>query len=312
MLVDFHCDTILALFEDPAQGNLRKNSFSVDLAKLRNGHSMAQFFAIFIDKGQPGDVLERGLAMIDLFYCQLAENQDVISLARNWQDVAVNQHQGRMSAFLTIEEGAVIKGDLPTLRNLHRLGVRLMTLTWNYPNELGFPNSQPEYRAQGLTERGKEVVAEMNRLGMIIDVSHLSDQGFYDVAACSKKPFVASHSNARALTDHSRNLTDDMIRKLADCGGVTGLNFAYQFLGTSPISRVADMVAHCRHTVNTGGEDVLALGTDFDGISPNLEIPHFGEMGQLIGALEKAGFTPRQIEKISWQNAARVISDVLG
>lgn len=311
MLIDFHCDTVSALFKDPVQGNLRKNSFSVDLAKLQAGHSMAQFFAVFVDKGELGDVLERALAMIDLLHCQLAENQDVIALARNWQEARENQQQGRISAFLAIEEGAVIKGELSTLRNLHRLGVRLMTLTWNYPNELGFPNSKPEYRGNGLTEKGQEVVAEMNRLGMIIDVSHLSDQGFYDVAAFSKKPFVASHSNARSLTDHSRNLTDDMIRKLAQCGGVTGLNFAHQFLGTSPISRIADMVVHCRHIVDIGGEDVLALGSDFDGISPELEIPHFGEMGQLTAAFEKAGFTNTQIEKITWRNAARVISDIL-
>ena len=310
-IIDLHCDTILELYEKPHAGSLKQNSLSVDIAKLQAAPSLAQFFAVFIDKKEPGDVLERALAMIDLFHCQLAENYDTIRLARNWQEVEQNHQQGCISAFLTIEEGAVIKGQLSHLRNLHRLGVRLMTLTWNYPNELGFPNSEPEYRSQGLTEQGKAVVAEMNKLGMIIDVSHLSDQGFYDVASCSQKPFIASHSNARALTAHSRNLTDDMIRKLAEKGGVTGLNFARQFLGTSPVSLIADMVAHCKYIVNTGGEDVLALGSDFDGIDPELEIRHSGELGRLIAALQSAGFSSSQLEKFAWRNAARVIRDIL-
>ena len=310
-VIDLHCDTILGLYEDNRKGSLRCNTLSVDIKKLQAGQSLAQFFAIFIDKAKSGDVLERCLAILDFFHCQLTENSETIGLAHNWQEVEVNRLKGRLSAFLTIEEGATIKGDIAHLRNFYRLGVRLMTLTWNYPNELGFPGSLPECRTQGLTERGREVVTEMNRLGMIIDVSHLSDQGFYDVASLSSQPFVASHSNARTVTDHSRNLTDDMIKVLAENGGVIGLNFARQFLGAAPISRIEDMVAHTRHIVKVGGEDVLALGSDFDGISSELEITHMGEIGRLFAGLSQAGFTENQVEKFAYRNAARVIQDVL-
>lgn len=311
-IIDLHCDTILALAEDSSKGSLRQNRLAVDLEKLRAGEAKAQFFALFIDQAIAGNPLEYCLSLLDFFHQQLAANHDTIRWAGNWQDVLRHQADGYISAFLTIEEGAAIKGSLAHLRNFYHLGVRLMTLTWNYPNELGYPGCRPEWNGLGLTEAGKAVVAEMNRLGMLVDVSHLSDQGFYDVARLSAQPFVASHSNARVVTSHSRNLTDDMIRLLADKGGIMGLNFANQFLGDSSTSRIADMLRHAEHIVQTGGEDVLALGSDFDGISPEVEVHNVGEMGKLLQALLQAGFTERQVEKFAWRNAARVIQDVLG
>ena len=215
-----------------------------------------------------------------------------------------------MSAFLTIEEGGVIKGKLENLRNFYRLGVRLMTLTWNYPNEIGYPNFDWKYQEQGLTAFGKEVVAEMNRLGMIIDVSHLSDQGFYDVASLSQQPFIASHSNSRAMTNHPRNLTDDMIRILAEKGGVIGLNFAASFLGSSETSQIEDMIRHAKQIYQVGGIEVLAIGTDFDGTAPNLDIMHAGQMKHLRDALAKNGFTASELDKIWYQNSGRLIKEV--
>jgi len=311
-IIDLHCDTILELYDNREKGNLRKNNLCVDIDKLQSGHVMAQFFALYIDSARPEDPLEQCLAMADLFHSELAQNQDTIRLALNCQDLCNNWNKGLISAFLTIEEGAVIKGSLANLRNFHRLGVRLMTLTWNYPNEIGFPNCRPEFQAQGLTERGREVVTEMNRLGMLVDVSHLSDQGFFDVAELSSKPFIASHSNARAITNHSRNLTDEMIQLLAAKGGIMGLNFAQAFLGTSAISRIEDMIKHLVHIYHKGGIDVMALGSDFDGINPAVEIENIGQMGKLLEALDKAGFSDDQIEKIAWRNAERLIRDTLG
>ena len=212
---------------------------------------------------------------------------------------------------MTIEEGGALQGRLENLRNFYRLGVRLVTLTWNYPNEIGYPNCEMKYRGQGLTEFGQQVVAEMNNLGMIIDVSHLSDQGFYDVATLSKKPFIASHSNARAVQDHSRNMTDEMIRIVAQKGGVMGINFSGDFLGGTKNSNVADMVSHIKHIYQVGGLDVIALGTDFDGIDSNLEIANIGEIHKLTDELSKNGFTAAAIEKIAYQNTLRVIKDCL-
>lgn len=309
--VDLHCDTIMGLMEAGADVGLQSNQLSVDVGKLRAGGSLAQFFALFVDMEDCQNPLEHCLKMADRFYIEVDRNSDHLALALNYQDVERNSAANKISAFLTIEEGGVLKGDLANLRNFYRLGVRLITLTWNYPNELGFPNSKGEYRGQGLTQFGCEVVGEMNRLGMIVDVSHLSDQGFYDVARVSTKPFVASHSNARAVTPHSRNLTDDMIKMLAEKGGVIGINFARPFLGSADISRIEDMVHHIKHIAAVGGIDTVAIGSDFDGISPELEIKDFGEMGKLVYALEQAGFSGAQIDKVCMTNALRIIKECL-
>jgi membrane dipeptidase len=164
---------------------------------------------------------------------------------------------------------------------------------------------------KGLTAFGREVVHEMNRLGMIIDVSHLSDKGFYDVAELSEAPFIASHSNSRSIKENSRNLTDEMIKLLAQKGGVTGINFFGSFLSNDNLSRVDDMVRHIKHIKSVGGIEVIALGTDFDGIEGELEIKNIGEIGILLQGLEKGGFSQEEIDKISYKNAARIIKDVM-
>jgi membrane dipeptidase len=303
-IVDFHCDTISKLMDEASPAELRKNEFSVDLEKLEKGCSLAQFFALYIDLRKTSEPLDTCLKMADKFFTELEINKDVIAFAGSYADIVANDTAGKLSALLTVEEGAAIEGKLYNLRTLYRLGVRLITLTWNFPNEIGFPHCKEECRTE-------EVVAEMNRLGMIIDVSHLSDGGFDDVATLSRKPFVASHSNARAVCNHSRNLTDPMIKRLADKGGVIGINFEKSFLGSSPISRVEDMVSHIRHIQNVGGIDVLAVGSDFDGICPELEMKDMGEITKLTDALSAAGFSEAKIEKIMYKNALRVIKEVL-
>lgn len=310
--IDLHCDTIWRLMEAGDNVGLYRNPFSVDIEKLKASQAQAQFFALFVNKAKTSDPLARALAMADRFHYELAQNQQDIALARNYAELRQNRSEGKISAFLTIEEGGVLKGELANIEKFYRLGVRLITLTWNYPNEIGYPNSQLDYREQGLTLFGQEVVAEMNRLGIIVDVSHLSDRGFYEVAALATKPFVASHSNARTLTAHPRNLTDEMIKLLADKGGIMGLNFEKTFLGEAPVSRVDDMMLHIEHMRKVGGIEVIAIGSDFDGIGPELEIAHAGELNKLVNALDKSGFKQDEVEKICWGNALRVIKETLG
>lgn len=310
--IDLHCDTISKLVELGPTTPLRENDLNVDIRKLQAGNFAAQFFALFIDMAKTENPLEYCLRMLDRFHLELAANQDTIRLATNQAELLKNQSEAKISAFLTIEEGGALKGRLSNLRNFYRLGVRLLTLTWNYPNELGFPNALEDCRDKGLTEFGREVVAEMNQLGMLVDVSHLSDQGFYDVAAASSHPFVASHSNARAITGHARNLTDEMIRLLAEKGGVTGLTFARSFLAEPPNCRVEDMVRHVKHIHQVGGIDVIAIGSDFDGTKPPLEVADSSEIGKLITGLAQAGFNDAELEKICYGNAMRVIRQVLG
>ena len=310
--IDLHCDTMSKLVELGPTTLLRDNDLNVDIGKLQAGNFAAQFFALFVDMAKTSNPLEYCLQMVDRFHLELADNRQSIRLATNQAELVANQAEGKISAFLTIEEGGVLKGELANLRNFHRLGVRLLTLTWNYPNEIGFPNALPECRDKGLTEFGREVVAEMNRLGMLVDVSHLSDQGFFDVAETSVRPFVASHSNARMITGHARNLTDEMIRVLAEKGGVTGLTFARSFLADPPRSHVEDIVRHAKHIRQVGGIDVIAIGSDFDGTKPPLEVADSSQIGKLTEGLSAAGFSSGEIEKICYGNAARLIREVLG
>lgn len=203
----------------------------------------------------------------------------------------------------------------------------MMTLTWNFPNEIGFPNihmpengGEPDFTVpeteRGLTEFGFDLIEEMQRIGMIVDVSHLSDAGFYDVASHAKKPFVASHSDARSVCRAVRNLTDDMIRTLAEKGGVTGLNYCADFLsdgvpGISNEGTLEAIVRHAKHIVNVGGEDCLGLGSDFDGIPTHAELTGADKLPLLDRALSKAGFTQRQREKIFSENVLRVYREIL-
>ena len=308
-LIDLHCDTILRCVDSKGEIKLRENDLCIDVKKLKKAGSLAQFFAMYVDFEKDVEHLDRCLDMIDNFYNEIEENSDDIAFAGSIADMERNSSQGKISAFLAIEEGGVLEGKLQNLRNLYRLGVRLITLTWNFPNCIGYPNFEWKHQNEGLTPFGEEVVAEMNRLGIIIDVAHLSDKGFYDVARLSEKPFVASHSNARAVEGHSRNLTDEMLKLLAEKGGVTGLNLEPIFLGGGGTLEM--MVKQISHMRKVAGIDVVAIGTDFDGTSPLTVIKDISYMELLFDALSKAGFTAEELDKVSYRNAERVVREVM-
>lgn len=316
--IDMHCDTIWKLM-DYQETELKENPFCVDLHKLKHAKSCAQFFACFIYMRQfeGADRYAKGYAyaeqMISRIKKELAKNADSIALATNLSDFKKNQSLGKLSAFLTIEEGGILNHQPERLFALYEEGIRLITLLWNEENCIGFPNSKEfEIMQRGLKPFGFEVIEQMNSLGMLIDVSHLSDGGFWDVYSTTKKPFVASHSNARALCNHPRNLTDKMIRAIAEKGGVVGLNFYPYFVNPSGNASVQDLAKHALHLFQTGGEDVLAIGTDFDGFDEgSLELTDISQVQLLWLELQRQGLTERQIEKICSQNILRVIKDVL-
>lgn len=253
--------------------------------------------------------------LTDSFYETIREHGEKLAFAGNGTDLLENRKAGKLSAFLSLEDGRLVRGSHERLRHLYDKGVRLITLTWNHDNCFGRANYREEpfgNRESGLTAFGKEAVTQMEALGILTDVSHLSDEGFFDAADCIRGPFVASHSNARALCNCSRNLTDEMLHILGDHGGAAGLNFAPSFLRENSLeSRVSDLARHAAHMVKKGGEEVLCLGTDFDGIGGDLEIDGPEKMALLWDALKRAGFTERQIELVQWGNAQRVIREAL-
>ena len=319
-VVDMHCDTIGELWKAEKAGkpiSLRSNSLHIDLEKMQKGDYLLQNFAMFVFLGREKDPLVNVLEMIDVYNRAMAENADIIGPVLNYEDIEKNRAAGKLSGMLTIEEGAVLKGNPYVVRTLYQLGVRMLTLTWNFENEIGYPNTivkAKDYdptRHYGLKPEGIEIVREMNRVGMIVDVSHLGDDGFWDVVKYCDGPFVASHSNARAVCNHTRNMTDDMIRALADKGGVMGLNFCGDFLNPNGKSRVEDMVRHAKHIINVGGSDILGLGTDYDGIDGDLELDHCDKMPLLAQEMERQGFSTQQIEKIFHGNVLRLYREVL-
>lgn len=319
-VVDMHCDTIGELWKAEKAGkpiSLRSNSLHIDLEKMQKGDYLLQNFAMFVFLGREKDPLVNVLEMIDVYNRAMAENADIIGPVLNYEDIEKNRAAGKLSGMLTIEEGAVLKGNPYVVRSLYQLGVRMLTLTWNFENEIGYPNTivkAKDYdpsRHYGLKPEGIEIVREMNRVGMIVDVSHLGDDGFWDVVKYCDGPFVASHSNARAVCNHTRNMTDDMIRALADKGGVMGLNFCGDFLNPNGKSRAEDMVRHAKHIINVGGSDILGLGTDYDGIDGDLELDHCDKMPLLAQEMERQGFSTQQIEKIFHGNVLRLYREVL-
>lgn len=326
-VIDMHCDTISMIDHCQREGKdvgLRKNDLNISLEKMQKGDYLLQNFAMFTPLKQVDDPLLYAQHMIDTYYLEMDKNKDVIAPVLCYEDIKKNQQEGKMSALLTLEEGAVVHDDLAFLRNYYRLGVRMITLTWNYENGIGFPNFDMHDESHGyhvyddqngLTSFGKAYVKECERLGIIIDVSHLSDAGFYDVLKYTTKPFVASHSNARSVCGHARNMSDDMIIQLAKRGGVMGINFAADFLEETheehALSKIESMVKHIVYIRDLAGIDCIGLGSDFDGIDQNLELKDASMMPQLYHALQKAQFSEEDIEKIFYKNVLRVYQQVL-
>ena len=329
-VIDMHCDTISELHKDHLQGgssSILENSLMIDLKKMQAGDYGLQNFALFTSlERAEGKPFEYCMGLLDTFYTEMEAHSDMIGIVRSYRDIEDNWRKGRMSALLTIEEGGVCQGSLRFLRDFYRLGVRMMTLTWNFPNELGFPNKRERRedgttylvpdQSNGLTGTGIEFVEEIERLGMIIDVSHLNDAGIWDVFRHTKKPFVASHSNARAVASHPRNMTDDMIRELADRGGVMGINYYTCFLrdfcqDEAPVSRVSYMVEHMKHIRNVGGIGCLGLGSDFDGIECELEMKDASMVPMLADAMKREGFSQSEIEAVFYKNVLRVYREIL-
>lgn len=329
--VDMHCDTVSELWKREQAGekiSLLDCDCHINLRKMKQGDYLLQNFALFVNMEACADPWEHVQELFALYERLMKENADLIVPVTCTEEIERNRLNGKMSALLTVEEGGVCRGSLEKLDILYSQGVRMLTLTWNYQNELGSPNIDRKKKptlqdtfvpnvSAGLTEMGFAFVERMEELGMIVDVSHLSDAGFWDVARYAKRPFVESHSNARQICPCVRNLTDEMIRALAEKGGVTGLNFCADFLtkaqeNTPNPGTVEAVVRHAKHIVKVGGMECLGLGSDFDGIDTHAELPGADAMERLWHALVKGGFTQDQADAVFGGNVLRLYREVLG
>ena len=309
---DLHCDTALALLGKTGNeaGNLKHNSLHIDLDRAAKLEAYCQCFACFTTpdmqqwmKVSPIVVFERELATIQR---EVDKHKRMIRLAYCAEDVEANRDSGKMSAILTIEGPAGFDFDPELLENLHQIGVRMSTLGWNEKNVLTGSN----VTGGGLTDKGREYVKEAQRLGILVDVSHISDEAFWDIMEITQAPVVASHSNSRFVCNHSRNLTDDMFRAICRTGGVAGINQYAEFLGEHPtLDTVCDHVLHLLELDPDGKH--IALGGDLDGCEAFSEgfegIQSYPSLAQRL--LER-GLTEDMIRDIFWNNALNVLRSV--
>lgn len=309
LIIDAHCDTALSSLDQKA--DLYENNCQLDLKRLLGSYQRVQFFAAFANpKKYMNNTLTRVLSILD--YVNVAQEQhcDKMSICLNAHDIEKTIASGKVAAVLSVEGGEALNGELSLLRQLYRLGVRSMLLAWNHRNLLA--DGTEEMYGAGLSEFGRQVVAEMNRLGMIVDVSHLCEASFNDVLQLSSEPVIASHSNAKAVCDHARNLSDSQLTDIKSNAGVVGINFYPYFLNNTEKASIEDVVKHIEHICSITGEDHIGIGTDFDGIEcvpVGLEGPHC--MSALFDRLIQLNYSSSFIEKFAGLNLLRVINQIL-
>ncbi len=265
-LFDMHCDTLYRAYTE--NSTLFNDDFHISFNKAINISPYIQCLAVWIPDGYRGEAAWKLFCgCVEKLKHQL-ENRN-IRWCRSSEDIRKTSEEKGKGIILTVESGAVLGGDLSKLQTIYDMGVRMMTLTWNGRNEIG--DGIGETCDSGLTDFGKQCVREMERLGIIIDISHAGEKLFRDVADITTKPFVASHSNIRSVTPHKRNLTDEQFRCLIKRKGIAGLNFCADFLNKNKTNaQMYDIIRHAEMFIDIGGEKNLAMGGDFDGA----EIPH--------------------------------------
>ncbi len=317
IVIDTHCDTLMAYL--PQRGRPKRSLGErsehghIDLPRMIDGGVTCQTFAMYTgNKPIVPEATLRALQMTDVFYEGIEANEGIIAVTSADEIVAAKK-AGKTTGLLSIEGAEPLMGDIGLLRVFYRLGVRMLSFAWNYrtpfADGLGAKRSESK-----LPELGVQGLEEMDRLGMVFDVSHLADSVFWDVADVMKGPFIASHSNARALCGHARNCDDDMIKAIADHGGVLGMNYAPSFVKEGGEGATVDhMVDHIDHIVKLVGPDHVGLGSDYDGIgNPPEGIETVDKTPNVTRVLVKRGYSDEDILKILGGNHMRVFKEVIG
>jgi len=298
IIVDTHCDTLMALAE-PDNRFTNGNPLHVTPERLRDGGVTLQVCALFAGPAGPnGQGKDAPRAQAD---AQLQMLPTLLADGLRKVDSPFDAAEGEPHIMLSIEGGEIIGDSIETLNHFRRLGVRLFSLTWNNENLLAYPHCADGQN--GLKPFGRDVVAELARLGIAVDVSHLGEGGFWDLIFHAEKPPMASHSCCRKLCNHTRNLTDDQIRALIGAGGWIGVNFYAAFLSDTGEADLDTLVRHIAHIAELGGIRHVGFGSDFDGIdAPPLGLEHPGKMPALLQALRSHGFSEDEVEGIAGKN----------
>ncbi len=290
----------------------------IDLPRLREGNLNVPYFAVFSSERFWGDrALEQALGQIYALHHNARINEDELTFARTTEDIREVTAAGGIAAVLTVEGADYIteSNGKQLLSQFADLGVRVMSLTWNDSNQLAeglhstYPDRYPSEPDMGLTDFGADIVREMNELGIVVDVSHLHENSFWDVMEVADAPVIASHSSAAAIRDHPRNLTDRQLEALADSGGMVHITFVPSFLAAEPAdASVEKVVDHIDHVVGLVGVEHVGLGSDFDGAPMPSDIPDASHMPRITEKLFERGYGEDEVRKILGENAMRVLS----
>ena len=302
-IFDGHCDTPIELWR---QGQaLGENTLAVSLARGAKLSGWAQFFAFctaWVEQKLPRpEIFSRAL---DCFLAQLRENEDKITLCRTAADAEAAMQAGKCAAFLAIEGAEAVREDEGLLEAAYAAGVRMISLVWNLPNSLAGSCATGE----GLTPKGKAFFRRAQALGMLVDVSHLSEKGFWDMAELAERPIVASHSDSAAVCPHARNLTDAQFKAIRDLGGTAGLNLYAPFLTAQPRATFDDLRRHLDHFLKLDGEGHLALGADLDGCELLPEgFSGLDDYNKLGDALSASGYSDKTIQNLFCNSLMKVV-----
>ncbi|SDT47506.1 membrane dipeptidase [Paenibacillaceae bacterium GAS479] len=309
-IADFHCDVLSKLLYSPelnpldSNANPSDNSLDVTLDRQVAGNYMLQAYAVYLTESKPKTIYPL-LRSIDLFREKILSCPEY-EMVRSKSDLERALSQGKIAALLTLEGADGLEGDWALLRIVYGLGVRILGLTWNYANWAADGVLEP--RQGGLTAKGRELVRISKELGLLLDVSHLTDTAFWELVELTERPLIASHSNARAICPHHRNLTDDQIRALIALDGRIGLTYVPYFVTDRKEAYVEDLLPHIEHICTLGGENHLMLGSDFDGIELHVNgLRHAGEVGNLREMIVSA-YGTSFAEKLLNENALRFLT----
>lgn len=295
-----HCDTVTMCCD--GGGKMCNFAGQINLQKLKKAGCKAQCFSIFTQ----GENAAEDFVRFSAFYNDFLRSSGDIAAVNSFSDIISADKSGKLAAILTVENLGFLKGEVGKIANLKGMGVKMASLTWNHINAFAYPCGT----GGALTEKGRLAVEELNARKIIIDISHLSDGGIDEVFKLSGSPIVTSHSNCRSVCGATRNLTDGQIKKLANSGGVAGLNFCRNFIGDG--DPFEGLYIHYKHMVKIGGEDLPAIGSDFDGIPPYAEISDCTEVSRILDYFYYRGVKIGALEKLAYKNFYRVFEDVCG
>lgn len=317
IVTDTHCDTIGSwLGISPRPLGVRSDKGAIDIPRMKEGGLDCQVFAVYTAPTYYDSPLKRAMHMIDVFHSEMEKNQDNIVVCTSYDQIIESVENDKLAAVLAIEGGEPVQGGPGILRMLYKLDVRVLSFT-HFPRNLIADGSGEMGSKSGLTTLGAQLVEEMNRLGMILDISHMNEAGFFDIVELTKDPIIATHSNCRALCDHHRNLTDDQIKALAEKGGVINLSYCGGFIKKGITSNnihevtLNDWLDHLDYAINLVGPNYVGLGSDFDGGCGFPGLDDVTKIPNITQGMVARGYSDEDIEKVLGGNFLRVFKKVI-